>query len=74
MKDYDTWARKMKNNLILCSIDGSTVTAWIMSGGTALAPAAGNAAEIACEMAIREALDMWATAMIESTLLDHMIC
>jgi hypothetical protein len=40
MKDYDAWVCKMKNNLIMCSVDGSTTTAWTMSGGTAPAPVA----------------------------------
>jgi hypothetical protein len=73
MKDYDAWARKMKNNLIMCSVDGSTTTAWSMSGGTAPAAPAGAPADIAREHLIRNALEMRATAMIESTLLDHMI-
>jgi hypothetical protein len=74
MKDYDTWARKMKNNLIMCSVDGSTTTVWTMSGGTAPPAAISNTEAIAHKTAIRNALEMRATAMIESTLLDHMIC
>jgi hypothetical protein len=73
MKDYDAWARKMKNNLIMCSVDGSTTTAWSMSGGTAPGPAVGTPAEQAREALVRNALEMRATAMIESTLPDHMI-
>jgi hypothetical protein len=73
MKDYDTWARKMKNNLIMCSINGSTTTVWTMSGGTALAAPGGTPAEIARENLVCNALEMRATAMIKSTLPDHMI-
>jgi hypothetical protein len=42
MKDYDAWAWKMKNNLIMCSVNGSTTTVWTMSGGSAPPAAVGN--------------------------------
>jgi hypothetical protein len=73
MKDYDAWARKMKNNLIMCSVDSSTTTVWTMSGGTAPAAVAGTPEQITWENLVRNALEMRATAMIESTLPDHMI-
>jgi hypothetical protein len=73
MKDYNAWARKMKNNLIMCSVDGSTTTAWTMSGGTTPTAPRGTPAEVARELLVQNALEMRATAMIESTLLDHMI-
>jgi hypothetical protein len=61
MKDYDAWARKMKNNLIMCSVDGSTTTAWTMSGGTTPPAVVGNTEAIARETAIHNALEMRAT-------------
>ncbi|EKM73609.1 hypothetical protein AGABI1DRAFT_134408 [Agaricus bisporus var. burnettii JB137-S8] len=73
-KNYDTWARRVKNALILIQHKDSTLTAWDVSGSSHPLPTLPtDPTELAKENAIRMTLKLQATALIESTLPDHMI-
>ncbi|EKM75136.1 hypothetical protein AGABI1DRAFT_95090 [Agaricus bisporus var. burnettii JB137-S8] len=73
-KNYDTWARRVKNALILIQHKDSTLTAWDVSGSSHPLPTLPtDPTELAKENAIRMTLKLQATVLIESTLPDHMI-
>src|SRR5258708_5708117 len=73
-KDYNTWAHRVKNTLILVGHKDSTLTTWDVSGSTQPLPnLPSDADKLAKENTIRGTLKLQATAIIESTLPNYML-
>jgi hypothetical protein len=75
--NWDAWSHRMRNQLVLNGSERSNTAVWDISGNPTEPAELNNEfsmqEEQTREQMIWNALDLRATAIIESALLDHMI-